>query len=93
MKRFQTYTELSVLDGTFRVCCDARNDNFSLQYLKSGVNVTLIMSMEQAEAVGREMIRLADEGKDIYRESEYQKDNPPTYDPSLPENAVKLDSP
>jgi hypothetical protein len=91
VKRFQTYSEMSVLDGTFRICCDARNDSFSIQYLKSGVYVTLLMSLEQAESVGREMIRLSDEGKVIYREAEYKKANPPTYDPALPENAVKLD--
>ncbi len=92
LKRFQSYSELSILDGTFRVCCDARNDSFSIQYLKSGVYVTLLMSLEQAEAVGREMIRLADEGKDVYRAAEAAKTDPPTYDPLLPQNAVKLDS-
>jgi hypothetical protein len=91
VNRFKTYSEMSVLDGTFRVCCDARNDSFSIQYLKAGVNVTLLLSLEQAETVGREMIRLSDEGKVIYREAEYQKANPPTYDPALPENALKLD--
>jgi hypothetical protein len=91
MKRFRSYSELTIMDGTFRICCDARHDTISIQYLKHGVQVTLLMSLEQAETVGREMIRLSDEGKDIYRESEYAKENPPTYDPQLPENAVKID--
>ena len=92
MKRFRSYSEMNVQDGTFRLCCDARNDNVSIQYFKAGVQLTLFLNLDQALEAGKELIRMSEEGKVILRDYEYARENPPPYNPALPENAVKLDA-
>ncbi len=81
MKRFQNFSAMDVNAATFRLSWIKYHEQMHIEYADGACRVDISLTLDQAEEAAKELMRLVKEAK---------KD-PPSYDPSLPENAVKLD--